>query len=261
MIKKKRFVNIGLFLLLTVLIIPKQAGAVDLSEVVNAGSGILVRVQETFEYVFAFGAEKKIEVLDKQADRRLLRAQTYAEDGDGQRVENMISNYGEIKNKQDELMNKIDDEGVMNQVQEKVIEQQKTMEEIKNWVVDPGTKEQMIQVQEQVVNQVAKNIVEVNGTEGATEFVNEVAHVWAPGTGPGGEMGIVYEGGGKLIYAPGTGPGGGESGVVIVGGEMKFAPGTSEGGSGGADIQNVVIEGGGGQGQGQQVEVQQQMAP
>lgn len=255
MIKNRRFVNIGLFLLLTVLFIPKQIRAVGLNDVVDAGSGLLVRVQETFEYVFAVGVEKKIEILDKQADRRLERAQMYAEEGKGQRVENMISNYGEIKERQNELMGKIDDSQMMNQIAEKVVEQQQTMEEIKNWVVDPGTKEQMIQVQEQVVNQVAKNIVEVNGSVGATEFVNEVAHVWAPGTGPGGEAGIVYEGGGKLIYAPGTGPGG-QGGVVIEGGEMKFAPGTGPG-AGNVDVQNVVIEGGGGQGQ--QVEVQQQM--
>ena len=246
-----------MFLLLTVLFIPKQIRAVGLNDVVDAGSGLLVRVQETFEYMFAIGVEKKIEVLDKQADRRLERAQMYAQDGDGERVENMISNYGQIKERQGELVGKIDDSQTMNQIAEKVVEQQQTMEEIKNRVVDPGTKEQMIQVQEQVVNQVAKNIVEVNGPVGATEFVNEVAHVWAPGTGPGGEAGIVYEGGGKLIYAPGTGAGG-QGGVVIEGGEMKFAPGT-EPGAGNVDVQNVVIEGGGGQGQ--QVEVQQQMAP
>ena len=246
-----------MFLLLTVLFIPKQIRAVGLNDVVDAGSGLLVRVQETFEYMFAIGVEKKIEVLDKQADRRLERAQMYAQDGDGERVENMISNYGQIKERQGELVGKIDDSQTMNQIAEKVVEQQQTMEEIKNRVVDPGTKEQMIQVQEQVVNQVAKNIVEVNGPVGATEFVNEVAHVWAPGTGPGGEAGIVYEGSGKLIYAPGTGAGG-QGGVVIEGGEMKFAPGT-EPGAGNVDVQNVVIEGGGGQGQ--QVEVQQQMAP
>ncbi len=68
-------------------------------------------------------------------------------------------------------------------------------------------------------------MVDVNGAEGATEFLNEVVHVWAPGTGPGGgDVGVVYAGGGKIIYAEGTGPGGG-GGVVIEGGELKFATG------------------------------------
>jgi len=248
MIKNKRFVNIGLFLLLTVLFIPKQVGAFGLNDVVDAGSGVLVKVQETFEYMLAFGVDKKIEVLEKHAERRLKKARIYAENGDTNRIENMVNNYQQIKERQGELMEKIDDGQVTNRIEEKVVEQQQKMEEIKNWVVDPGTKEQMMQVQEQVVNQVAKNIIEVNGPEGATEFLNNVAHVWAPGTGPGGEAGVVYEGGGKLIFAPGTGQGGGEAGVVIEGGEMKFAPGSGPG-EGRVDVQNVVIEGGGGQGQ------------
>ena len=247
MTKNKRFARIGLFLLLVLLLIPKQTKAVGFSDVVGVGNSFLLKIQETVQYVFAFRPEKKIEVLDNQADRRLERAIEYAEEGVEDKVENMISNYDEIKEKQAELLDEVEDGEVVKQVAERVVEQQQTMEEIKNWVVDPSIKEQMIQVQEQVVNQVAKNIVEVNGPLGATEFVNKVAHVWAPGTGPGGEAGIVYEGGGKLIYAPGTGPGG-QGGVVIEGGEMKFAPGTGPG-EGGVDIQNVIIEGGGGRGQ------------
>ena len=50
--------------------------------------------------------------------------------------------------------------------------------------------------------------MEVKGAEAKTEFFEKVEHVWAPGTGPGGgEAGVVYEGGGKLIFAPGTSAG------------------------------------------------------
>jgi hypothetical protein len=94
------------------------------------------------------------------------------------------------------------------------------MEQIKTQVGD-NLKQEVVQVQERVVNQVAERIIVVNGSEGQTEFFQKVEHVWAPGTGPGG----------------------GESGVVIEGGQMQFAPGTSAGGSSGADIKNVVIEG------------------
>lgn len=241
--KFNKYIRIGLLVCLVIGLSPKKVEAVSFEDVIDTGGNVISRVRETIEYAFAFGVEKKIEVLENQAERKLEKAKVYAESGDDNRVENMVNNYQELKERQGELMDKIDDGQVMNRIEEKVVEQQQTMEEIKNWVVDPGTKEQMIQVQEQVVNQVAKNIVEVNGPEGATEFLNNVAHVWAPGTGPGGEAGVVYEGGGKLIYAPGTSAGG-QSGVVIEGGEMKFATDSGPG-EGRVDVQNVVIEGGG----------------
>jgi len=228
-------------------LIPKTSKAVDLKEILTSEDSIVVKIQEGIEYFFAFKIENKVAVLERHAEKRLSMAQGYAEEGNNERVQNLLQNYLQIKERQNNLLEKTDDGDVLGTVGERTIEQQKTMEEIKTMINEDG-KQEVVQVQEQVVNQVAKRVVDVNGSEGATEFLNEVVHVWAPGTGPGGgEAGVVYAGGGKLIYAPGTGPGG-SGGVVIEGGEMKFAPGTSEGGSSGADIQNVVIEGGGGSG-------------
>lgn len=204
----------------------------------------MVKIQEGIEYFFAFRVENKVAVLEKQAEKRLVMAQTYADEGNNERVQNLLQNYLQIKERQNNLLEKTNNSEVLGAVEERTIEQQKMMEVIKTRI-DEGTKQNVIQVQEQVVNQVAKRVIDVNGSEGATGFLNEVVHVWAPGTGPGGgEAGVVYAGGGKLIYAPGTGTGG-QGGIVIEGGEMKFAPGTSEGGSSGANVQNTVIEGGG----------------
>jgi hypothetical protein len=176
-----------------------------------------------------------------------------------QEVQNLLQNYLQIKEKQNNLLKKIDNGKVLGIVAQQTIEQQKTMEVIKT-KIDEGVKQNVIQAQEQVVNQVAKQVVDVNGAEGATEFLNEVArvwapgtgpsegeqgHVWAPGTGPGGEAGVVYAGGGKLVYAEGTGPGG-EGGVVIEGGEMKFATGTSMDAPG-ADVKTIEVKTGGGE--------------
>jgi len=164
-----------------------------------------------------------VKVLEQHAERRLTMAQTYAEKGDGERVQNLLQSYLQIKEKQGDLLGKNDDGEVLGIVEDRTIEQQKVMEEIKNIIIDDMGKQGVIDVQEQVVNQVAKNIVEVNGTQGQTEFFNKVEHVWAPGTGPGGE-----------------------AGVVIVGGAMQFAPGTSAGGPSGSDIKTNVVVGGGG---------------
>ena len=202
------------------LFVPKASKAVDLREMLTSEDSIVVKIQEGFEYFFAFGVQKKVEVLEKQAEKRLVMAQGYADEGNNEKVQNLLQNYLQIKERQNNLLEKTDDGDVLGMVEERTIEQQKTMEGIKNKIDDNG-KQGVIDVQEAVVNQVAKRVIDVNGSEGATEFLNGVAHVWAPGTGPGGS-----------------------GGVVIEGGEMKFATGTSMSGPG-ADIKTVEIKTGG----------------
>lgn len=233
-----------LFFFSIAFVTPKNSKAIDLQEALTSENSIVTKIQEGVEYFFNFKIENKVQVLEKQAEKRLVMAQNYAEDGNNDRVGEVIQNYSEIKDKQNNLLGKINDQGVLGAVAERTIEQQKTMEQIK-LRVDGDIKQNVVQTQEHVVNQVAKWVIDVNGTEGATNFLNGVAHVWAPGTGPsGGEAGVVYAGGGKLIYAPGTGPGG-RGGVVIEGGQMMFAPGTSMGGSTGADVKTVEVKTGG----------------
>jgi len=229
-----------LFFFSIVLFVPKTTRAFDLKQALTSEVPIVVKIQEGIEYFFAFRIGNKVTVLEKHAEKRLVMAQGYVEEGNNEKVQNLLQSYLQIKDRQNDLLDKDNDEGLLKEVENRTIEQQKTMEGIKG-KIDVGEQGKIIQVQEQVVNQVAKRIIDVNGTEGQTEFLNEVLHVWAPGTGPGGgEAGVVYEGGGKLIFAPGTGSGGGTSGVVIEGGQMMFAPGTSAGGSGGT----TVVEGG-----------------
>jgi len=212
------------------LFLPKSSKAIDLKGALTSENSIVVKIQEGIEYFFAFSLERKVQVLEKHAEKRLALAQGYAQEGDNEKMKDLLQNYLEIKEKQNNLLGKTDDGETLESVAERTIEQQKTMEEIKN-EIDEGEKGNVIDIQEQVVNQVAERIIAVNGTEGQTEFFQKVEHVWAPGTGPGGE-----------------------AGVVIEGGTMQFAPGTSGGGSSGPDIQNTVIEGGGGSDGGTTVE-------
>ena len=232
-----------LFFFTIVLVTPKTSRAIDLQETLTSENSIVTKIHEGIEYLFAFKVKNKVQVLEKHAEKRLVMAQGYAEEGNNERVQNLMQNYLQIKERQNNLLGKVNVGEVLGAVAESTIEQQKTMEEIKTRV-NENTKQEVIQVQEQVVNQVAKWVVDVNGPEGTTDFLNEVAHVWAPGTGPGGEAGHIYAGGGKHVYATGTGPGGGESGVVIEGGEMKFATGASMNAPG-ADVKTVEIKTGG----------------
>ncbi len=223
MIKLKKFLPVLLFLFLSLsLLIPTASFAAGSSKTSFFNGSLITGLREKIAYFFAFTADKKIEVLEKQAENRLDTAQTSAENGDNQQLQSSLQNYLQTKEKQDTLLDQaIDSQAVLEKVQEKTIEQQKTMEEIKAQVTDQDTKQEVVQAQEQVVNQVAKNVVNTSGTEGLTEFFQKVEHVWAPGTGPGG----------------------GEPGVVVEGGTMQFAPGTSAGGNGSSDIKQVEVKG------------------
>jgi len=207
--------------LVTYFFISSPVHALDLNTVFNPQNSIILKIQEGVEYFFAFSNESKIAVLDKQAEKRLDMAQDSANQKNDNQVENLVQDYLEIKDKQDNILEKSDNDQVLGMVKTRTIEQQKTMEQLKA-KVNNEVKKQVVQVQERVVNQVAKRVVEVNGKEGQTEFLNKVEHVWAPGTGPGGE-----------------------AGVVIEGDAMQFAPGTSDGGPSQPDIKTVEIKTGG----------------
>lgn len=215
-------------------------------------------MQEGIEYFFAFKVENKIAVLEKQAEKRLALAQSYTDKKDDKKLQSLMQDYLQIKEKQNNLLKKTNDGEVLGTVEEKTVEQQKIIEEIKTKINEVG-KQNVVKIQEQVVNQVGERVVEVNGKEGQTEFFNKVEHVWAPGTGPGGEAGtnfapgtsgtgnsgVVVEGG-LIQFAPGTSAGG-VGGTVFEGGSgQQFAPGTSAGGSAGSDIKTVEVKTGGG---------------
>lgn len=237
----KRILLLILFVFTISFFLPLTSVAANSSVDRVSNDSFVIRIIEKMEYFFAFGTDKKVEVLEKQAERKLDMVQSNVKDGDNGKVSNLLQNYLEIKNRQNDLLNDAGEE-MIDKVEERTLGQQMIMEEIKVGV-DEGIKQNVIQVQEQVVNQVAQRIVEVNGKEGQTEFFNKVEHVWAPGTGPGGPPpGVTYEGGARLIFAPGTSEGGG--GVIYEGGAgQQYAPGSSVGGEGRVDIKTVEVKG------------------
>lgn len=248
----KRLFLLVLFLFSISLFVPKTAQAFDLREALTSENSIVTKIHEGIEYFFAFKVENKVAVLEKQAEKRLTLAQGYADKRDDQKLQSVMQSYLQIKNKQNDLLGKTNDGEILGAVGDKTIEQQKTMEEIKTKINEVG-KQNVVKIQEQVVNQVAKRVIDVNGTEGATEFLNKVEHVWAPGTGPGGKAGVVYEGGGKLIFAPGTSAGSENATSDIKTVEIKtggtvndplpvqdgpnYAPGTTSGGNTGNTVE------------------------
>ena len=234
---------------------PSPIMAANTSSTTTSFDSIVTRIQEGVEYFFSFKIEKKVELLEKYAEKRLVMMQDYANEGDDEKVQNTMQNYLQIKEKQNNLLGNNEVGGMLGTVQERTIDQQETMEGIKT-IVGEEMKQEVMRVQEQVVNQVAQRVVDVDGAEGRDEFLQNVGQVWAPGTGPGdeggttfapgtsgiGEGGVVIEGG-SIQFAPGTSAGG-ESGVKYEGGAgQQFAPGTSGSGNSGSDIKNVEVVG------------------
>ena len=254
----KKILLLILFLSSVCFLTPKTSKAIDLREALTSENSIILKVQEGIEYFFTFKVENKVKVLEKYAEKRLNMAQKYVDQKDSEKIQNMFQSYLQIKEKQNDLLEKTDEKDVLGDVGERTIEQQKTMEELKTKLNEDG-KQKVVNIQEKVVNQVSQRIIEVNGPEGQTEFLNKVEHVWAPGTGPGGEAGttfapgttgtgnggVVVEGG-LIQFAPGTSAGGGGGTVYEGGAGNQFAPGTSAGGSAGSDIKNVEVKTGGG---------------
>jgi hypothetical protein len=213
----KRFLT-GFFLttfILLSLALPARAKAFSLQQTLSPITSLLVSVGEKVQYFFAFTPSAKVKVLENQAQRRLTIAQN-----DTSKAENSIKEYQDIKDKQNTLLDKIDDD-TLKQVQEQTLEEQQTLAKIGNNQKD--IVETVRTVNTTVVEGI-KNVVTLKeGTTAGEAFEQKATIVYAPGTGPGGTATLVIEG-------------------------QKYAPGTSSGGAAGNNTNNVVIQGGGGTG-------------
>ena len=197
---------------------PYQAAqAFSFRQLYSPVTSFLSAVGEKIQYVFSFTPESKANLLGNQAEKRLTNAQQQAPN-DADDAEKSIQEYQDIKSKQNSVLDKVDDI-TLKEVQEKTIEEQKTLVNIGNSA--PSTQDTVKSVNETVVNDVKNTVTLKEGTTAGEAFDQQATIVYAPGTGPS-DKGA-----------------GGEATLVIEGGESKFAPGTSEGGESG-----VVIEGG-----------------
>lgn len=267
----RSFLIIIVFLASTTLnlAVPQQAKAFSLQQILSPVTSVLLVVSEKIQYIFAFTPSSKVKVLENQAQRRLLNAQGQVL-GDTDSAEKSIEEYQDIKNKQISLLDKADD-NTLKQVQERTVEQQKTLVSMGNNA--PEIKNTVKTVNANVVNDI-KNVVTLKeGTTAGEAFSQKATITYAPGTGPattgsGGAGTLIIVGGngqgGQTISgeepqqmapvtsetntgatnvidnntgsAPGTSDGG-EGGTKAEGGNTDVAPGTSSGGMG---IESVV---------------------
>src|SRR3990170_5234543 len=130
----KYLIILLIFTILT-FISPQQAHASPLGDVFSSPDSIIVKIQERIEYFFAFKREQKVLVLDKQAERRLTRAENLVKTGDANKTLSLIKNYETLKEKQGDLI-KIAPTTVLAEVKERTIKQQARIEDIKKDMSD-----------------------------------------------------------------------------------------------------------------------------
>ena len=114
-----------------ILVFPQRAVAASQNNPFSPPSFFTIQAQEAVEYFFAFKIENKVAVLEKQAEKRLVSAQEYALQGNDKKTQNSLQNYLKIKERQTQLLGKLDDENDLKTVTDSTIEQQKVLETIK----------------------------------------------------------------------------------------------------------------------------------
>ena len=233
---KKEFLLVACLFLLISTVTVRSASALSFNDIIVKPQSLIIRVTEKLEYVFAFTSVGKVQVLEKQAERRLTEAKNSAQAGDIVEIESAVKAYENLKNQQAPILDEVDQD-VIDEVKTKTINQQESLLDVVDF--SPGSAGAVATTNKNVVETVKKTIEYKEGTMAGEAFEDRATIMYAPGTGPGGEGGGVKIEGGELhTWAPGTSEGG-EGGVTYEGGAMHvWAPGTSEGGSGG----NVVVE-------------------
>lgn len=191
---------IPILTLILTLVFPSKAYAMTVGEIFTSPESILVRVQERIEYALTFNIDRKILVLEKHAKRRLDYAGKRAKEGDDTQTAVLVKSYEGTKKKENLLL-KDAPVSVMELFKERVTEEQKTIEEIKDDVGDE-VKNSIENTQKTIISDAIETVKTKEGEGKATEFAAKIADFVNPNVIP---HVIKEDGGGGSEMAPGGG--------------------------------------------------------
>ena len=177
----KRFKFLIFFIFaISVFMFPRQALAAPLGDIFSSPDSLIVRIQERIEYFFAFNTEQKIVVLDKQAERRLTRAENLVKTGNANKTLSLIKNYETLKERQGGLII-VAPTTVLTEAKERTVQQQARIEGIKKEM--PGETRKLIETgQVTIIKTMVENIEAKEDVKEVTEFVKELKNVIEPGS-------------------------------------------------------------------------------
>ena len=193
---------------------PKLTLAAPLGDIFSSQDSLFVRIQERIEYFFAFNIQQKVIVLEKQAERRLTRAENLVKTKDVGQALSLIKSYEILKEKQGDLIGGAP-ATVLDKAKEQTIKQQARIEDMKEDM--PEEAKELIEDGQKTVIKTMMDTIDDSGTkedkDEATEFAEEIKNVIDPGSN---------------IFVPGTNE--------VAPGTLEVAPGTSEVAPGVQDI-------------------------
>ena len=109
---------------------PSQAHAAPLNDIFTSPDSFIVKIQERIESFFAFTTDRKIIVLEKQAERRLAQAESLVKAKDIGKVSSLIKSYETLKENQGNLIKEASTT-VPAEVKKQTVRQQARIEDIK----------------------------------------------------------------------------------------------------------------------------------
>ena len=203
-----------IFALFVIMSSPKPTLAAPLGDIFSSQDSLFVRIQERIEYFFAFNVQQKVIVLEKQAERRLTRAENLVKTKDVGQVLSLIKSYETLKEKQGDLIRGAPTT-VLDKAKEQTIKQQARIEVMKEDMSEEA--KELIEDGQKTVIKTMIDTIDDSGTkenkDEATEFAEEIKNVIDPGSN---------------IFVPGTNE--------VAPGTLEVAPGTSEVAPGVQDI-------------------------
>lgn len=267
---------IGIALVVSLVFSSTTLAAESVEQMTLPSSSVFAWVK-TKEWVkinlLTFKPASKASLYNGYSDRRVSEMKYADEIDDNEAIEESLARYEVQKQKSFEYAVNANDQGVMQKIREKTLEQQREMTQLQlNLDGNTELQENIVKVQKQIATE-SKNCIEtVEGTEVAQKTEAQTWVVWrdpnadvngnlpaktdtatleyAPGTAPGGG-GRVYEGGSERVWAPGTSGTGSSSvqssGTVVNTSGSSTSSGTTDAtgndAASGSTTQNTVVEG------------------
>lgn len=187
--------------------------------------------------LFTWKAESKVILTNRYATNRANEIKTVVNQNNSSVLTDLISRYSGLITKTSQIIqkNKNNSSSLVDTAKSDLISQQKTLSEARQSALVEDDQKKIAAVQESAVNKIKQNIADMESSEAATSFADQVVTVWrdpkntitdeketrvyAVGTSESGTIddGVIIDGGEakisndsggnlKIEYAPGTGP-------------------------------------------------------
>lgn len=226
--KINRFITVGV--LACSVVFCSSVLAADSTESITLPSSSLFTWVKAKEWIkinlLTFKPASKAGLYNGYSDRRVSEMKYADEIDDNQAIEESLARYEVQKQKSFEYAVNANDQGVMQKIREKTLEQQRDMTQLQlNLNDDTKLQENIVRVQKQIATESGNYIELIEGIEAAQKAETQTWVIWqdpnadingnlpalsdtanleyAPGTGQG-NGGRVYEGGSERVWAPGT---------------------------------------------------------